>query len=187
MFIKKVKHFMKYSFAKSILKLKSICKAVTDLVKENPIVYPYRVISIDMDEHENCIARVQIVGKGHIFKAKPEEILSDDDMTCSFSQKDIRMLTYLGYLSVNSPKYKILAQRLSEQDNKILFAILKRGEKKPTIKTADQISSDNNIIQNLTQRDAQMIGYTLATEQILSEQKSKQECRQSLNIAKEST
>lgn len=45
---------------------------------------------------------------------------------------------YLGYLGINSPKYKILAQRISE-DNNIIFAIKKKGDKNIYTKTANEI------------------------------------------------
>jgi hypothetical protein len=172
---------MKHSILRSLLKLKSAYSTMISLVHTDAIPHRYRVISVSLDENESYIATVQLVGKGQIFIVKPEEILSDDEMTCSFSQKDIRMLTYLGYLTVNSPKYKILAQRLSEQDNKVLFAVLKRGEKVPTIKTAVEISSNSEIIESLDQKDAHMIGYTVGTELMQREEMQKNEIRKSLN------
>jgi hypothetical protein len=170
---------MKHLITRSLQKIKFIYEKLDILIKNIPIQHSYRVISIDQDDLANYIANIQIVGKSHVFKAKPEEILADDNFTNSFSQKDVRLLTYLGYLSVNSPKYKILAQRLSEQDNKILFAILKRGEKAPTVKTAEEISADSEIIQCLNQKDAHLIGYATATEQISRDEKQKQQLRES--------
>jgi len=177
---------MKQSIVKSMLKLKSVYQALAVLVKNDPIQYPYRVVSISMDDNENYLATVQLVGKGQAFQIKPEEILSNDDMTMSFSQKDIRMLTYLGYLSVHSPKYKILAQRLSEKDNKIIFAVKKRGEKTPIIKTAAEISVDHNFIEGLNQHDAHMIGYTAATEQLFDDQEQIQQLKNVKNSSDKS-
>lgn len=72
---------------------------------------------------------IQIIGKATTFVAKPEELLMDDAIVDLFSPRDVRNLTYLGYLGINGPKYKILAQKLSEQADQTLFAILKKGEK----------------------------------------------------------
>lgn len=128
-----------------------------------------RVIAIEQDKHDNYIATVQLINKSHIFKMRPEEILADDKLTDCFSQRDIRTLTYLGYLEINSPKYKILAQRLSEKDNRLIFAIKEKGKDKPIIKTAAELSSDENILKSLDQKDAHMIGYTFANENLITE------------------
>lgn len=150
---------------------------MSHLLENHQIQHCYRVISIARDEHENYIATIQLVGKGQIFKIRPEEILADDEMTKLFSQHDVRMLTYLGYLSINSPKYTILAQRLSEKDNKVQFAIKKNGASNVAIKTAQEISSDAHMIKNLTQTDAHVVGYTFATEEILREKNQIEEYR----------
>lgn len=167
---------------KPVDKLKSIYHALADLVKSDGVQHQYRVVAINRDDKENIMATVQLVGKGQVFKLKPEDILSNDELTCSFSQTDIRMLTYLGYLSIHSPKYRILAQRLSEKDNKILFAIQKHGEQLPQIKSAGDITANMDIIDKLTQRDAHIIGYTLANEQAMEDQIKIQEYRKSRQI-----
>ncbi|HVV68480.1 MAG TPA: hypothetical protein VHE99_05545 [Gammaproteobacteria bacterium] len=61
---------------------------------------------------------------------------------------------------INNPKYKILAQHLSEQQDKMLFALRKKGQKNVIIKTADEIMKEKDILNNLKAEDAQMIGYT---------------------------
>ena len=105
-------------------------------------------------------------------------------MTDSFSQRDIRALTYLGYLGVNTPKYTILAHRLAEKDSKCVFAIKERGKQKTIIKTAEQISSDERIIGNLNQKDAHMVGYISANEERQKEITLKEEALK--NISKSS-
>ena len=170
---------------KSIIQLlsnfKLPIKFIKELVKQNPGQHQFRVLSIESDEHENYIAIIQRIGRNMTFRMKPEEILADDMMTDSFSQRDIRALTYLGYLGINSPKYKILAKRLSESDNKLIFAIQEKGRKNTVIKTADEISSDEALIKGFHQIDAHMLGYTSAAEQIISEKNQKQQLLSSLD------
>ena len=149
-------------------------KSISALTKQSLPTHPYRVLSIEQDENDQYTAIIQIKNKNEIFRMKPEEILANDDITDSFSQRDIRMLTYLGYLGINSPKYKILAQRLSEDDSKLIFAIHERGKNKTIVKTASEISSNEHLIAGLHQKDAHMVGYATATEQVIDERKQKQ-------------
>jgi hypothetical protein len=111
------------------------------------------------------IVTVQLTNKSQVFKMKPEEILADDSLTDCFSQRDVRTRTYLGYLGINSLKYKILAKRLSEKDNRFVFTIKERSTDQPIVKTADELSKEEEIISSLNQKDAHMIGYTSASEQ----------------------
>ena len=141
----------------------------------------YRLISIDKDEYSNYIAEIQVISKNYFFKMRPEEILSDDQMTDGFSQRDVRTLSYLGYLDINAPKYSILAQRLSSEDNKLIFAIKQRGQKTPLIRTAEQIAQDETLIAGLTQKDAHLVGFTAATECVTQERAQKIELLKALN------
>lgn len=150
---------------------------VTNTLKEGRKPYQpiYRVLSIEQNEDEDYFAIIQVINKSYTFKMKPEEILADDRMTNSFAPMDIRTLTYLGYLGINSPKYQILAERLSEQDNGLIFAIKEKGKKKALIKTAEEIATDEAILSKLSQKDAHRIGYTAAAqlaqkEKLLKEQ-----------------
>ena len=134
---------------------------------------PYHVVNIEQDNKHEYQATIQLTGKSVIFKMKPEEILADDSLTNQFSPCDIRTLTYLGYLGINSPKYKILAKRLSEENDKMVFAVQKKGSNKLEAKTASQISTNEEILKGMDQKDAHMVGYTVATEQILTEESKK--------------
>lgn len=159
-------------------KLKTTYKSVTILVKKllpQQYQHSFRILSIEQDENDSYIAIIQLVNKNTVFRMHPEEILASDSMTDSFSQRDIRTLTYLGYLGINSPKYKILAQRLSENDNKLIFSIQERGNKNYIIKSAGEISLDEKLICGLDQKDAHRVGYAIATEQVTEEKKQKQQ------------
>lgn len=135
----------------------------------------YRVVSIEKDKHEDYEVVVQLIGKSTIFKMKPEEILADDKMTDRFSPRDVRTLTYLGYLDINSPKYRILAKKLSEKDNRMLFVLHKKGEKNLHFKTASEISQNKEILKQIDQQDAHMVGFVTANEATLQEKFAKEE------------
>lgn len=135
----------------------------------------YRVAELEQDKEGDYVAVIQLISKNQIFKAKPEDILADDELTDLFSPRDVRTLTYLGYLGINSPKYKILAQRLSEKNNSLVFAVKEKGKKQPVIKTASEIATDENFLASLDQKDAHMVGYTAAQEQTAREEQQKQD------------
>lgn len=162
-----------------MLKITSPCfsffeKILKNFNYKNNYSFEYRIISINQDNEGNYVAEIQVVNKGHIFKMSPEEILANDEMTDRFSQRDIRTLTYLGYLGINAPKYAILAQRLSATDNKLIFAIKERGQKKALIRTVEQITSDTKSIAEFDQKDAHLIGYTAAVNSFYLEKKQKE-------------
>ncbi|OGT06658.1 MAG: hypothetical protein A2103_03570 [Gammaproteobacteria bacterium GWF2_41_13] len=137
----------------------------------NPI---YRVAEIEKDKNGEYEITIQLIGKSTVFKMKPEEILADDKMTDQFSPRDVRTLTYLGYLDINSPKYRILAKKLSEKDNRMLFALHKKGDKLLHVKTASEISQNKEILKQIDQQDAHMIGYMTASEMMQQESLEKE-------------
>lgn len=151
-------------FLKTTLKY---LKYITTAFKGETDVYRpiYRVARIDQDDNGEYLATIQIIGKSTVFVAKPEEVLKDNKLVNLFTPTDVRNLTYLGYLGINSPKYKILAKRLSEKEGQTFFAIHKKGEKNHKVYTANDISTNEEILNSLNQQDAHMVGFTTATEQ----------------------
>ena len=139
----------------------------------------YQVVEINEDDEEYT-ATIRLRNKNITFFAKPEEILADDKLVDCFSPRDIRALTYLGYLGINRPKYKILAQKLS-QNEKISFLLKKKGEKKVIIKTADQILEHSDIISNMNPEDAKLVGYTIGSENVINEKIQKEEILSQFN------
>ncbi|OGT05833.1 MAG: hypothetical protein A2103_01045 [Gammaproteobacteria bacterium GWF2_41_13] len=133
----------------------------------------YRIASIEKEKQGDYEITIQLIGKSTVFKMKPEEILANDGMTDQFSPRDVRTLTYLGYLDINSPKYRILAKKLSEKDNRMLFALHKKGDKTLHFKTAIEISQNKEILKQIDQHDAHMVGYMVASEAMLEEKKLK--------------
>jgi hypothetical protein len=152
-----------------IKKIKAFFQFIFDAHKSESLRPPYRLVNIAETDTGSHIATVQVSSKNITFKTKPEEILANDKLVDQFSPRDIRTLTYLGYLSINSPKYKILAQRLSERNDKVLFALRRKGESKLIVKTADEILKEKEILNNLDGKDSQVVGYTVASESLESE------------------
>jgi hypothetical protein len=148
--------------------------------KENKAYIPFYKL-IEIIKEDDCYkVMIKVVNKNITFQASPEEILANDALVDQFSPRDIRALTYLGYLGINSPQYKILAKTLSTKSDQIIFTLRKKGNKKIITKTADEILNENNIISNLGSEDAKVIGYTVASETIAREKAQKEELLKSL-------
>lgn len=152
-----------------------ILKKILDDIKKSKILYKptYRISEIFQNEDEQYIIKVQTIQKNIFFNAYPEEILAKDHLVDCFSPRDIRTLTYLGYLDINAPKYKILAQRLSEKDGKLFFALKKTGNKSIITKSVSEILSEEKIVNSLKPQDAKIIGFALAQESFLLEKTQK--------------
>jgi hypothetical protein len=144
-------------------------KKQNSLQNNRPI---YKLVEV-IKEADNYIAVIKIVNKNIVFQIKPEEVLGNDDLVDQFSQRDIRALTYLGYLGIHSPRYKILAKKCLENE-KILFVLSQKGDKRIIAKTADQILNEKDIINSMTSEDAKVIGYTVASESFLQEKSQKE-------------
>lgn len=140
-------------------------------IKGNKAIYVYKVAEIIEDEEEYTVV-IKLANKNITFTATPEEILANDSLVDKFSPRDIRTLTYLGYLGINAPKYKILARKLS-QTEKSIFLIKKKGQKKVITKTADQIIHESEIILNMDSDDAKLVGYTVGSETVIEEKNQK--------------
>ena len=50
------------------------------------------------------------------------------------------------------------------ENSKVLFAISKKGEKQPLVKTAAEILQDKDVISSMKPTDAHTVGYNLAME-----------------------
>lgn len=152
-------------------KIKLFVKNIFRILRHTQRAPLYRVMQIEQDESgEHCVI-IQIIGKSTTFIAKPEALLLDDAMVNLFSPTDIRNLTYLGYLGMNAPKYKILAQKLSEEQDQTLFAVLKKGEKNHRVITASELSGNAEMLSGLTQQEAHRVGFIAGIEQMILEKK----------------
>ena len=160
--------------------VKKIFQELKEAKAKNTYTPSYRVLEILQDEEGRYTIHIQVIGKSLTFHAKPEELLAEDKVVDQFSPRDVRTLTYLGYLGINAPKYKILAQRLID-DNKVAFVIKKRGAKEVLVKTAGQLLQEREIIANMHPDDAKIIGYTSAAETTQEEFKLKKEILKKLS------
>ena len=151
-------------------------KTVANYIKnerEKDVYKPlYKLVDI-LETDGQHVAVIKLLNKNVTFNATPEEILANDNLVDQFSPRDIRALTYLGYLGINSPKYKILARKLCENE-RINFILQKKGEKKVIVKTAAEIVSESNFIANMNSEDAKTVGYTMATEAVSEEKRQKE-------------
>lgn len=141
--------------------------------KVNSYTPTHRIAQISQEEGGEYKVLIQLIGKSIFFSVKPGEILADDNMIATFAPRDVRALTYLGYLGIHSPKYSILAKQLSENNDRLLFSLHKKGTKKTILKNASEISMDESILKELNQKDAHTIGYTVAMEKFLWENAQK--------------
>ena len=139
----------------------------------------YRILKVFQNKKDEYIAHIQIVSKSLAFYIRPEEILANDNFVEQFSARDVRTLTYLGYLGINNPRFKIMAQKLA-MDNTIIFMLKKKGDINLTIKTATEIFQEPEIISNLPPSDACTIGYAVAEESFQMNKRSCLELRQKI-------
>lgn len=161
--------------------LKSLYKEIA--AARSP-TYAYRVVELEKNNKDEYIAVIQVTGKNATFKAAPKNILADDKMTEQFSPKDVRTLTYLGYMDLNAPKYRILAEQNDEDRQETVYAVYRKGDETYTVKTAAEISADEEILASLDQKDAHRIGFATATEQMLQEELQKAKLRAQLEHKK---
>lgn len=148
--------------------LKKLLVALWSFFRNSKPLYAYRVCEIAQDKKGDYYVVVQMVSKYRIFKMKPEEILANDAMTLQFSPLDVRALTYLGYLGINSPKYKVLAKHLSAQEG-MVFSVYSKEKDAVEIKKANEIVADKEIWQNLDRDDLPEIAYSAGGDDILNE------------------
>jgi hypothetical protein len=171
------------------LAVKKLFQKLSNAIKQEEGCYKpaYRVVRIEEESKDEFIVTIQMIGKKISYKEKPEKILADDKMVNLFSPVDIRNLTYLGYLGVNAPKYRILAKQFSDKTDQTLFAIHKKGDKTHQVFTANEISGNNEVLESLNQKDAHTVGYTTATEQTAIEIKEQEKLKKQLNNPKAKT
>lgn len=123
----------------------------------------YRIVDYFQNKEKEFVVQIQVLNKHFVFYSIPCDILKDDELVNKFSPLDIRTLTYLASNTINTPKYEIIAQRLSE-NNEILFAMKKQGNSNLILRRACEIMREQDIISGLSAKDAAQIGYALASD-----------------------
>jgi hypothetical protein len=160
---------------KTFTQLKNFCRKYKETKKHYSFTPIYRLAAVTQDSDGSYFATIQLINKNITFQTKPEEILADNNLVNQLSPTDVRALTYLGYLGINSPKYKILAKNLSTQDNSIIFTVRKKGEKQPLLKKASELAHNQEFLGSIDPKEAHMVGYTAGMEQTAKEEQLKQE------------
>ncbi len=133
-------------------------KSLFITAQSNNVYKPYyRVIEV-INENDDYSVKIQIINTSKFFIMKPEEILENDKLVNKFSPMDVRTLTYLGYLGINSPKYKVLAQRIADQ-GELIFVIKQKGSNDVILKTSKEVIEDINLLKNMSAVDVSSIAY----------------------------
>lgn len=127
----------------------------------------YRVIDIQKS-NKKTILTIQISAKNTVFKATPQEIISQEDFLESFSKKDIRLISYLAF-SIKPKKSKIIIQEFCGKLNKTIFGIKISDQEKILRLSAGEISLNKEVLSSLSPDQALMVGYLLADESFSSE------------------
>lgn len=126
----------------------------------------YRVLKIIRTPDDTLSLRIQIIGTAKILHWSPQQIVTDDQILEGFSKKDIRTITYYACEELKKPKCKVMSHSFSNKLNKIIFLIKKLGSSKFIEKTAADISSDKEMINQLTPEDAHRVGYLCGSEAV---------------------
>ncbi|HVY52975.1 MAG TPA: hypothetical protein VHA13_00460 [Gammaproteobacteria bacterium] len=124
-------------------------------------VYHLLEIKYHDEQYQLCF---QEIGKTAILERAPNEIVANDRLLEGFSKQEIRQILYLAYEQEKQPKYKIAVQEFCEKINRILFKLKRRGSDEVIINTADLITLDKRLINDLSQEDACCIGFAAGYE-----------------------
>lgn len=151
--------------------MNSMIKTYIELRAQQSEKITHRILGDSKNQNGEYILTIQVIGKAVTFKASPKEILADDQLLESFSKKDIRLLTYLACENIKEPVHEILEQKFVRAMNKFFFKI-KHGKTGEEIeKSAEEISTDLNLIKSLTPEDAHKVGFVTANEMIKEERR----------------
>ena len=145
-------------------KIKAFIAFIKDAKKREIYEPTYKVRTITKVDENEFIINVQAINKNLFFDAKPEEILSDDGLVDLFSPRDIRSITYLGYLCASAPEYKVLAKKVMEDTDEVHFVIKTKSDKKTITKAAQEIIQEPSIMNNVSPQDATSISYAAARD-----------------------
>ncbi len=117
---------------------------------------------------------VQVVGKNVFIKLTPIELMNDEAMLKGFSPLDVRTITYLACHTGKEKKslYRIVAQFFSKTRNEEMFTIQAESDAMQIVKSAQELSSDPELINKFASQDAHRIGYVSGVEQVVLENES---------------
>lgn len=130
----------------------------------------YRIVEIKEKKDGSCELVIQIVGKNVTFKSRPEKLAADDQILENFSRQDVRTITYFATQEIKKPTYKILIHEFCSAFNKMIFSLKKKDKEEVIQKTADQISSDKELLSQLSPEEAHLVGFMSASEKADTDQ-----------------
>ncbi len=139
---------------------------------------PLKIVEILELSHEPGATQflLQITNKNAFIQVSAADIISQGYKLHDFNDfhADLvrhaaqgKLLEYL-QLSEQEPAYKIVSKKMDRDAQQYLFTI--RGEDKALfIRSADELSQDKDLLENLAIHDIYNIGYTAGSESILRE------------------
>jgi len=132
-------------------------KQIQELKQQTEPPTLFRIEEIKIDKKNEYKIITQVIGKAVILETTPKEVINNDAFLEGFSKQDVKVIT--GLLSSKKPKNRILTQEFCEKSNSIIFKIAKQGSDTYIEKTAEQISLDKDLLNDLNSIDAHKIGY----------------------------
>lgn len=137
--------------------------------------YIYKIISKEQCKktgEEKFI--IQVAGKNVFLQLSPKELVRDEAMLRGFSPLDVRTITFLACQAEKSSKekkslYRIIAQFFSRTKNEEMFTIQAEGNTAQITQSAQEISSNAELVSNFSSQDAHRIGYITGAEQVAQE------------------
>ena len=124
----------------------------------------FKISSILEDKKGLYILVIQIINSNATFNMKPEEILTNDYIVDRFSPRDIRTMTYLGYITKNIPQYQILAQKILENGSNTIVIKKINSDNIITVSAKD-LGNNKELISKMSPEDAFLLGYSKAQAQ----------------------
>jgi hypothetical protein len=139
---------------------------------------PLRIVEIVEISHEPGATQflMQIASKNAFLQVSAADIISQGYQLHDFNDFHADMVRHAAqgklleflHLSEQEPAYKIVSKKMDRDAQQYLFTI--RGEDKTLfIRSADELSRDKDLLENLNIHDIYNIGYTAGSESILRE------------------
>ncbi len=128
-------------------------------------IHPFRITEIK-ETNDSTTIIFQLVGKHVFLEATIEEILENDEFTKRFPSTDIRKITKLSYekkLAAQQPSIQIQSKSINHELNKMVIHF-KDANGTNHEKLASEIVLNNELIQQISSKDAISIGYIAGYE-----------------------
>ncbi|HJO95552.1 MAG TPA: hypothetical protein QF753_19305 [Victivallales bacterium] len=123
--------------------------------------YKFEITEVKKTKSDLHELIVHVVGKGYFYNILAEELVNDDLLLKQFSQLDVRTICGYAFQDLNSPKYKLISSCFDFDENG-LIKIKEKGKSKPIEKTLSDFVENDELVNNLTGKEALKIGYKKA-------------------------